>query len=134
YTLMSWTGTATGTPVLAAGVDTSRWNIAMGAYALTATLLPLSTVNGTSGNDTIRLVRNGSSLDIYVNNPNTAAYSVPFASLGALSVNGGAGNDTINVDFSGGATPVPGGGLSINGGTGTPDAGVVTGTTAGDAA
>jgi pectin methylesterase-like acyl-CoA thioesterase len=134
YTLMSWTGSATGTPVLAAGVDTSRWSISMGAHALTATLLPLSTVNGTSGNDSIRLVRNGSLLDIYVNNPTIPAYEVPFASLGPLSVNGGGGNDTINVDFTGGASPVPSGGLSIDGGTGTTDALIVTGTTAADTA
>ncbi|HSV15153.1 MAG TPA: pectinesterase family protein, partial [Tepidisphaeraceae bacterium] len=133
YTLMSWTGSATGTPVLAAGVDTSRWSIAMGAHALTATLLPLSSVAGTSGNDAIRLVRNSSSLDIYINNPTTPAYSVPFASLGALSVNSLGGNDSITVDFGGGASPVPSGGLSIDGGANS-DVLIIAGTTGADTA
>jgi pectinesterase len=134
YTLMTWTGTRTGTPTLAAGVDTTRWSLSVNANSITATLVPLSVINGTIGNDTIRLVRNGTSLDVFINNAtSTPDYDVPFASEGAITVNGLGGNDSVTVDFSGGATPVPAAGLTVDGGTGT-DSLTIIGTAGADSA
>jgi subtilase family serine protease len=93
----------------------------------------LSAVNGTSGNDTIRLVRSSNSLLVYLNNATTAFYNVPYSTLPAITVTGMTGTDSINVDFSGGATPVPSAGLTINGSSGT-DTVTVTGTTSNDTA
>src|SRR5207244_13448783 len=46
---------------------------------------------------------------------------VPLASLtNGIVINGGSGAEIINVDFSGG-TPIPLGGLTLNGGTGIGD-------------
>jgi hypothetical protein len=78
-----------------------------------AVTVQLTDIDGTSGDDNIRLVRSGSSLDVYINNPAMSAYSVPFASLGALIINGDGGNDAISVDFSGGACPIPSAGLNV---------------------
>jgi rhamnogalacturonan endolyase len=98
----------------------------------------ISEIDGTSGNDTIRLVRSGSNLLVYVNNPNTPVYTIPFSLLGALTVNGQGGSDNINIDFSGGASPVPSAGLTVDGGTGGGGTGqanlTVTGTTGNDTA
>ena len=85
-------------------------------------------ISGTAGDDVIRLVRSGSLLLAYVNNATTAAYSLTYADLNALTVSAGTGNDTINIDYSGGATPIPAGGLTVDGGTGNNTL-IVTGTT-----
>jgi hypothetical protein len=60
-------------------------------------------------------------------------YTVAYAPLQSLTVAPSAGTDSVNVDFSGGATPVPADGLSVEGGSG-PDTLVVTGTTGNDTA
>jgi hypothetical protein len=96
-----------------------------------------STINGTSGNDTIRLVRNGAALEVYVNNiTSTPTYTVPYASqTQAFTVAGLAGNDNIIVDFSGGATPVPTAGITTDGTTGgSSDTLTITGTSGNDTA
>jgi hypothetical protein len=95
-----------------------------------------STINGTSGNDTIRLVRNGAALEVYVNNTtSTPTYTVPFASqTQAFTIAGLGGNDNIIVDFSGGGTPVPTAGITADGTTGTSDTLTVTGTSGNDTA
>jgi hypothetical protein len=93
----------------------------------------LSVIDGTSGNDTIRLVRSSANLLVYINSPITPAYNVSYGSLGSLTVADSAGTDTVNVDFSGGSTPVPIGGLTVTGGSGN-DTLIVTGTTGSDLA
>src|SRR5581483_1033964 len=99
----------------------------------TSVVVALSTVTGTAGNDAIRLVRSGSNLNVYLNNTSTPAYTVPYSAESSISINGGGGNDTITVDFSGGASPVPPGGLSVDGGAGT-DTLTFVGTDNGDTA
>jgi hypothetical protein len=91
----------------------------------------LSNIIGTDGDDNIRLVRNGDALEVYTGLPAVLAYSVPYSSLTTLEVNALDGDDTIAVDFSGGGSPVPAGGLTIDGGSGT-DSLVVTGTSGDD--
>lgn len=94
--------------------------------------ITFTTIVGTSGNDNLLLTRSGSSFEVF--NGGTLLYpAVAFASLGALAVEALAGNDTITVDFSGGGTPVPSAGLTVDGGTGT-DSLVITGTSAADSA
>ena len=104
-----------------------------GTAAVTVTGTVVSVINGTSGNDVIRLVRSGANLLVYVDNATTPAYTLAYASLTTLTVNTGAGTDTVDVDYSGGATPVPAGGLTVQGGGGN-DALVLTGTTGSDRA
>jgi hypothetical protein len=82
----------------------------------------VNTIHGTSGNDVIRLLGNGPYLEVYKNG---ASYSVPSAGLGPVIVAGGSGSDTVNVDFSGGASPVPSAGLTVNG-TGGIDTLIIT--------
>ena len=90
----------------------------------------VSTIQGTSGNDNIRLVRSGINLAVYINST-TVTYTVPYASLGAISVSPGSGTDVVNVDFSGGSTPVPLAGLTVDGSNGI-DTLIVTGSTGDD--
>jgi hypothetical protein len=102
-----------------------------GGLSTTATTsVTISTIAGTPGNDSIRLVRSGANLMVY---ENATSYSVPYASLGAITIAGGAGDDSIDIDFSGGATPVPAGGITVNN-TGGIDALTITGTTGADSA
>jgi hypothetical protein len=89
-------------------------------------------INGTS-DESIRLVRSGSNLLVFVNNPTTPAYNISYGSIGALTVDVGTGTNSVAVDFSGGASPVPAGGLTIQGGAGT-DTLTVIGTTGNDTA
>jgi alpha-L-arabinofuranosidase len=118
----------------AAGPASDTVQASSGGVAATATAtVNLSVINGTSGDDNIRLVANGGNLLVYINNASTPAYIVPTATVGSLSVYGGTGTDTINIDFSGGSTPVPSGGLLVSG-TGGNDTLLVTGTTGNDAA
>jgi hypothetical protein len=93
----------------------------------------LSVINGTAGDDTIQLIRSGANLAVYLNNPTTPLYTVPFAPLVGLTVNTLGGNDAVNIDFSGGASPVPSAGLTVNGSTGD-DSLTVTGTSGNDTA
>jgi alpha-L-arabinofuranosidase len=110
--------------------------VAVSAYSGTvsgsaAVTVILSVIDGTAGNDTIRLVRSSANLLIYIDS-SSPTYTVPFASLGSLLVEGGAGTDTLNIDFSGGATPVPAGGITVNGSGGT-DSLIITGNSQADA-
>jgi alpha-L-arabinofuranosidase len=100
--------------------------------SVTATVI-LSVIDGTPGNDTIQLVRSGSNLLVFVDNATTPVYSVPFGPLAGLTINTGIGTDSVNIDFSGGATPVPAGGITVNGGGGV-DSLIVTGTAGNDTA
>lgn len=126
-----------------AAQNTAATFSAIGIYTLQVTItdpgglsttslatVTIGTILGTSGNDTIRLVRSGANLDVYINSV-TVSYTVAYASLGAITVAGGSGNDTVNVDFSGGASPVPSAGLTVNGSGGV-DMLVITGTTGAD--
>jgi hypothetical protein len=101
-----------------------------GLFTIAATSVTISTIAGTQGNDSIRLVRSGLNLLVYVN---ASSYSVPYDSLSAITISGGAGDDTINIDFSGGATPVPIGGITVDG-TGGTDVLTLTGTAGTDTA
>ncbi len=124
-------------PSAGAGYGYVRATTAAGVTAAaTVTVLP-TVIAGTPGDDTIRLVRSGANLLVYVDDPATPAYTLPYASLGSLAVATGAGTDAVDVDFSGGGTPVPAGGLTVTGGggadtltftgNGTADAATVTG-------
>ena len=90
----------------------------------------LNNVVGTSGVDTIRLVRSSNNLLVYRNNTSVTYYNVPYSTLPAVTVNGLTGSDNFFVDFSGG-TPVPAAGLTVTG-TSLTDALTVTGTTGND--
>lgn len=68
--------------------------------------------------DTIRLVRNGSLVEEYVDG--VLARSFPFASVHQLTVEGSTDDDTLVVDFANG-NPIPAGGLAFNGGVGGSD-------------
>ena len=90
------------------GVGSATVRATSGAVSGTAAVtIQLTTIAGTSGNDTIRLFGSGSLLSVYINNPITPAYSAPFASLGAVTVIGNGGNDQIVIDFSSSTTPGP---------------------------
>jgi alpha-L-arabinofuranosidase len=98
------------------GVGTATVRATSGSISGTATVtVLLTTIAGTTGNDTIRLVQTGSLLNVYLNNPTTPAYSAPFSSLGALTLLGNGGTDQILIDFSGSAAPVPTAGLTVDG-------------------
>jgi hypothetical protein len=117
-----------------AGAGTATVQASSGGITGSAVVtVNLSVIDGTTGDDTIRLLRSGANLLVYLNNNNAPLYTVAFSTLGSLTVAPSGGNDTVNVDFSGGATPVPAGGLSITGGGGT-DSLIVTGTTGADTA
>jgi len=106
---------------------------AYGASVTSNVSVTVNTILGTSGNDTIRLFRSGSNLAVYINSPSTPTYTTPFASLGATNINAQGGNDTINIDFSGGASPVPSAGITVDGNSGN-DTLTVTGTGSNDTA
>jgi hypothetical protein len=113
---------------------TAELTVAYGAFSTTAAVAVVpDVINGTNGDDTIRLVRDGANLLVYVNDPSTPAYNVSYASLSSLTVAEGNGTDSINVDFSGGGSPVPAGGLTIDGGAGS-DLLTITGTSGDDTA
>ena len=123
YTAGSTPGSATVSATTAAGV--------VGTATVT---VGSNVIVGTPGNDTIRLVRSGANLLVYVDNPTAPAYTLPYASLGSLAVDTGTGTDAVDVDFSGDGSPVPAGGLSVAGGGGAADSLVFTGTVLSDAA
>ncbi len=58
------------------------------------------------------------SVDVYVNSASSPASTIPFSQLTQWQVLGGAGDDQLTVDFSHG-DPLPAGGLSFAGGTGS---------------
>ena len=121
-------------PATGAGAAYVRATVAGGtAGTATVTVVP-TVIVGTPGNDTIRLVRSGANLLVYVDNPTAPAYTLPYASLGSLAVDTGTGTDAVDVDFSGDGSPVPAGGLSVAGGGGAADSLVFTGTVLSDAA
>lgn len=78
------------------------------------------TVDGTGGDDTIRLIldpNNPSLLDVFVNNATSVPdSSIPLDSLTQVNVNGLAGNDTLIVDESNGTISLTGG-IHYDGGT-----------------
>jgi hypothetical protein len=118
----------------ASGAGSATVQATSGSVTGTAAVtVNLSVIAGTTGNDVIRLVRSGTSLLLYVDNSTTPLYTVAYSSVGSLTIAPSAGNDTINVDFSGGATPVPVGGLTVTGGSGSNTL-IVTGTTGNDTA
>ena len=134
----SWTVTGSGTisstglyTAPASGPATDSIKATINSISGTASAnVTLSVINGTPGNDTIRLVRSGANLLVYLNGA-TALYNVSFGLLSDLTIACGAGLDTINIDFSGGATPVPSGGMFVNGSGGVTTL-VITGTTSAD--
>jgi hypothetical protein len=91
---------------------------------LTDVAPPDVTLNGTPGNDTFIIKRNGPNVDITLNGK--VIYSPAFASLHSLTLNGLAGSDTLQVDLSGG-NPIPVNGVTFNGGGQAGDALSITG-------
>jgi autotransporter-associated beta strand protein len=91
---------------------------------------PTTSFNGTAGNDTLRIVRNGATSDIYLNNVLQSQQNYATAQL--LALNAGDGNDTIIIDYTGG-NPVPANGLVVDGGGGTGDVVSVIGSSGADA-
>jgi hypothetical protein len=91
-------------------------------------------VEGTDGNDTIRLVRNAgypTKVDVFVNNPGPApTKTVGIDELWQWIISGGQGNDRLEVDLSLGSL-LPVGGLVFDGGEGH-DTLVVVGASADD--
>jgi alpha-L-arabinofuranosidase len=116
------------------GVGSATIRATNGSVSGTAAVtIQLTTIAGTTGNDTIRLSANGSSLNVYINNPTTPAYSAPLSSLGPLTLLGNGGIDQIIIDFSGTSTPVPSSGLTVDGTGGSANLSIV-GTTGDDTA
>jgi len=89
--------------------------IAQVRYAMPSPLV----LNGTAGNDTIRLAIDGSNpgqLDVYFNgNTGTPDATYSLASLSQIDVNGGTGDDNLTVDSTNGPITVP---IEYDGGTG----------------
>ncbi|MFQ3650072.1 MAG: hypothetical protein SNJ75_07040, partial [Gemmataceae bacterium] len=84
-------------------------------------------LNGTPGDDTFLVIRNGANLETYLNG--NLIDTRPFTSLtGAFTLNGLGGNDTLIVDLSGGDA-VPAGNIFWNGGVGGNDSLILTGGT-----
>ncbi len=82
----------------------------------------VAAVNGTSGDDTIRLrvdPANGSLLQVFMHDPpgDVPEYGIALAALPSLTIRGLAGNDTMVVDMSYG-NPIPAGGLTFDGSDG----------------
>jgi hypothetical protein len=80
--------------------------------AITA-VIPGQSLQGTTGDDTWLLKRNGNNVDVTLNG--AALSSLSFTSLSSLTVNSLAGKDTLNLDLSAGDV-IPAGGLTFNGG------------------
>jgi autotransporter-associated beta strand protein len=97
------------------------------------TPIAATTINGTSNDDNIRIVRNGTFVDVLVNDPINPVLHQDYATSPELILEGQSGNDTITVDYSGG-NPVPAAGLIVDGGTGTTDTLAVAGSSGADTA
>jgi autotransporter-associated beta strand protein len=121
-----WLLNAPGTNYPNHMVNTADLTISGGEPHLTTRQGAGITVNGGSTPDSIRLVRNGALLDVYINNTSTTP-DAEYDYAGVTSVAGLDGNDTIVLDYSAG-DPVTPGGLNIDGGAGT-DTILVTGLT-----
>src|SRR5439155_14074918 len=68
--------------------------------------------------DALRVVRSGAFLDVYLNNTSAIpSYRYDYASLTSLTLSGAAGDDTFTIDYTAG-TPVPAGGISVDGAAG----------------
>jgi C1A family cysteine protease len=76
----------------------------------------MNAVNIGTGNDTVKLSRDGTLTKVDINNGATVYWLDP-AGFPILNVNTDGGNDTLTVDFSDG-NPVPAAGLTYDGGTG----------------
>ncbi len=92
----------------------------------------VAAVDGTSGDDTIRLrldPANSSLLQVFMHDPpgDVPEYGIALAALPSLTIHGLAGDDTLVVDMSYG-NPIPAGGLSFDGGDGSADTLILTGT------
>ncbi|MEW6302149.1 MAG: choice-of-anchor D domain-containing protein [Verrucomicrobiota bacterium] len=71
--------------------------------------------NGTA--DTLRIRLNGANIEFSADNFTTIS-SVPFASVNSITISGSSDNDTFIIDLSSG-NPIPAGGLTVTGSTGT---------------
>jgi hypothetical protein len=136
----TWTVTGAGSinttglyaaPASGPATDTVRAS-AGGVTGSATANVTLSVILGTTGNDTIRLVRSGANLLIYLNSA-TPTYNVSYGSLAALSIIGNGGIDSVNMDFSVGTSPVPAGGVFLNGSGGIMSV-IAIGTTGADTA
>jgi uncharacterized repeat protein (TIGR01451 family) len=81
------------------------------------------TATGGTGDDTytIRLDPSGTFVEFYENNPaetGVPTFTATRSALQTITVTGNTGNDTLVLDFSNG-NPIPSGGISYDGGTGT---------------
>lgn len=77
-------------------------------------------------NDVVRIVRNGSFVDVILNS--ITVLHTDYASLASLNIDTLAGNDQITIDYVNG-DPIPAGGVTLNGGSGA-DSLFVAGSTA----
>ena len=95
---------------------------------------PITTINGDPdpSNDSLRIVRNGDSIDVYKNGAPSPVLHQDYATSPVMFLSSGAGNDSITVDYSGG-NPVPAAGMIVDGGAGTSDLVDVVGTSGNDA-
>ncbi|MBW8885759.1 MAG: hypothetical protein JF612_13500, partial [Planctomycetia bacterium] len=84
-----------------------------GNDAVLAAVSPNLTLQGTPGDDSLQIVRNGANIDVKLNG--TTISSLPLASSAGLIINGLDGNDTLALDLSSGNV-IPAGGMSFNGG------------------
>jgi autotransporter-associated beta strand protein len=82
-------------------------------------------------NDSIRIVRNGSFVDVYRNSGSPFIHQ-DYATAPQFVISSAGGDDTITVDYSGG-NPVPANSLVIDGGNGGGDVISIVGSSAGDA-
>jgi hypothetical protein len=125
-------------PVANGGIATVRASASGVSGTSAITVIP-TIIDGTSGNDTIRIVRSGANLLMYINSSTAPTYNVSYAAMTSLTIASGAGSDIVAIDFSAGV-PVPAGGLTVNSGVTTGnsaannDSLVITGTTGNDSA
>ena len=111
---------ASATIAVSAGATAAGVNLGLFSYVF----------SGTNGDDSYLLqvdAKKNANVDVTLG---TTTYTVAKALLPALLFNPGAGNDTLNVSFVNGS-PMPTGGVTYDGGTGT-NALVVTGSTGAD--
>jgi autotransporter-associated beta strand protein len=109
-----------GTANVTVTVADAQGQTAQTTFQLTVTTA--LTVNGDQDEadqpDVIRLVRSGTFLNIYRNDPTNPILHLDYATAPAIAVNALGGDDTVTVDYSGG-NPVPANGLTIDGGDGS---------------
>ncbi len=91
--------------------------VSTSTFLVTTALIISGDRDSANESDSIRLVRNGSFLDVYVNNNGTTpTEEYDYATVGPVGVNSLGGNDTVTIDASGG-NPIPAGGLNVDLGT-----------------